>query len=154
MSAMVTPNRSAWRLRVGCAARPGAPGPAHSRPSAADLVQPYLFRRSSHQQPEHDESVMLDPQSPRVLTLKARYFPSTRTARTRSLRPLFLPNGGLFLVELARSSLCIPTRGDERRVFAPLGPRTFQYPCATQHPKCATAPLRRTPLCGCCRFAP
>jgi hypothetical protein len=46
--------------------------------------------------PSSMNQVCFDLQSPGVLTLKARYFPSTRTARTRSLRPLFLPNGGPF----------------------------------------------------------
>jgi hypothetical protein len=46
--------------------------------------------------PSTTNQLCCEPQSPRVLTIKARYFPSTRTAHTRSLRPLFLPNGGLF----------------------------------------------------------
>ena len=46
--------------------------------------------------PSTTNQLYFDLQSPKVLTIKARYFPSTRTARTRSLRPLFLPNGGLF----------------------------------------------------------
>ena len=57
---------------------------------------PTSFGAARINNPSTTNQLCFDLQSRTVLTIKARYFPSTRTARTRSLRPLFLPNGGLF----------------------------------------------------------
>jgi hypothetical protein len=97
--------------------------------------------------PSTTNQLYCDPQSPRVLTIKARYFPSTRTARPRSLRPLFLPNGGLFWLSWPPSRYAFfrqlaVTNAAPSLNPAPLGPRTFQYPCAARNPKCTIAPLQ------------
>ena len=100
---------------------------------------PGSFGAARINNPSTTNQLCFDPQSPRALTIKARYFPSTRTAHTRSLRPLFLSNGGLFLVELANSSLRLFRQLAVTNVAsslnpAPLGPRTFHGAlCGTQN---------------------
>ena len=81
-----------------------------SAPLAADLVQPHLFRRSSHQQPEHDESVMVWATEPEGSDNKGAVLPLNEDRAYPIPKASVPPERRPFLVGLANSSLRLPSR--------------------------------------------
>ena len=111
------PSRSAWGLRVGA-----LPGQARYGPRMVALrpriwFNPYIFRRSSHQQPEYDKSVMLRPTEPYGSDNKGAVLPLNEDRAYPIPKASVPPERRPFLVELVNSSIRLlpPTRGDERR---------------------------------------